>query len=193
MKDKLYETALFYEKQLNNKEFHLKAGRKGELIEFDIIFRDEHFKHLIGFHKLVNLPEHRDSSSIILESILNHRMDYNYISSSAYHSEIKNRIDNFEELKNCLFSNELMLGRINENSFKRIQADFLMTKDMDLGIAHLFLKKNGTALTIPVTFFTAEKNEYLINSSKWTILEMYEILKTKKVKKNSRRRKVATY
>lgn len=58
MNDKLYEAALFYEKQLNNRVFHLKAGRKGKIIEFDIVFRDEHFKHLIGFHKLIDLPEH---------------------------------------------------------------------------------------------------------------------------------------
>lgn len=173
--DILYDAALFYDEHLNNKEFHLKAKRKGEFIEFDILFREEHFKHLIGFHKLIDLPEHRDKSGIILEAILNQRIDSDYISLSAHYSEIVDRIDNFKELKNCLYTDELMLRRINEYSFNTIQADFLMTKELDFGIVELFLKENGPALAVPVTFFTADKNKYLAHTSKWQIVEMKEL------------------
>lgn len=103
------------------------------------------------------------------------------------------RIDNFKELRNCLFSDELMLGRINENSFKRIQADFLMTKEMDFGIVELFLRKESPSLTIPVTFFISDTNVYFGHTSKWTILEMREITQTKTVKKVRKREKVAIH
>lgn len=52
--DLLYEAASNYQ-ELLNKKYHIKAVYKDETIELSFSFLIEHFYHLIGFHKLLDI------------------------------------------------------------------------------------------------------------------------------------------
>ncbi len=193
MNDKLYSTAKFYEMFLLDKTFHLVAGdKKRNKIEFDIVFREEHFNHLIGFQKLLDISESQVHGYKLLENILNCNITYSYLEKSEYFSDIENRIDNFLEMRETLFSKKLMLGKTHKFSFRTIKADFLLTKEGDYGLVNLFLKEDKHALTVPVTFFTTEGMDYNDVKS-WTILDIKELdNKDNKIKSLSEKELIST-
>lgn len=176
MNDILYLAAKSYDDYLNNRDFNLRAGnKKRQTIDVDIIFRSEHFKHLIGIHKLTDIPESKIPSNILLSEVLKKRITNNDLLKSEYYHVMVERINYFNEIRNTLFEKEIMLGKINEQSFKTIKADFLMTKNYDFGITELFLKNKAEGIAIPCTFFSDIKNNYLDNTERWTVLDIKEI------------------
>lgn len=173
--DKLYLSAKYYKDFLLDKDFHIQAGnRKKELLEFDVIFRTEHFNHLIGFNKLKDIQEANMFGYNVLDNVLNGKLTFDYISNSEYLSLMENRLDNFMLLRETIFTDKIMLGKTKPNSFNTIKADFLLTKDCDFGLVNLFLKEGNPGLAIPVTFFTTDHLRYL-DTTKWTILSVTEI------------------
>lgn len=187
--DKIYEAAKYYRDYLNNKRFYCKAARKGVILELELVFREEHFKHLIGLHKLKDLDESQMSSRAIYDAILSKNITYETIKNSIFLSEMEDRLNHFNELKDILFTNKLMMKGIKKNSFNNISADILFTKDSEQGILELFLKNSPSDISVPVTFILAETNKYKDRVSLWTILEMKEMQQVKE-NKVYRRKKV---
>ena len=175
-KDWLYEAAFYYKENLENKRFHLKAGKSGILLEFDILFTNDHFKHLLGLHKLTDIAQVRVPSSILYQRILNKEISQSEMKASLSYFFIEDRLKYFKELKAVLFSKNLMIKSLH-GEFNTIIADFMLTrKENSYGYAHLFLKEQEKGFTIPVTFFTREDNAYLKNNpNKWTVLSLEEI------------------
>ena len=69
--DKLLLAATYYELFLLNRDFHLIAGdSKRNKLEFDIIFREEHVRHLIGFDKLKDIAEAKNREFNLYENVL---------------------------------------------------------------------------------------------------------------------------
>lgn len=52
--DALYEAAVLY-KPLLHRDYHIVAAYRQEQIRIKFIFLPEHFYHLVGFHKLLDL------------------------------------------------------------------------------------------------------------------------------------------
>ena len=174
--DILYDSTCFYMKNLNNHLFHLQAGnKKRELIDFNISFNESNFKHLMGFQYLTDLYTYNLESIQIIQLILNKELNITDLEKSAYFDSIKNRIIDFKEISNCIFSRKIMLGKIGTDSFKSIKADFLLTKDIKHGVAEFFIKEETPGITVPVTFFTAPTNEYIRRTKPWTVLDVKDI------------------
>lgn len=175
-RDLLYEAAVYYKENFENKRFHLRAGKSGVLLEFDIFFSSDHFKHLIGLHKLKDIPQTKSTSSILYRRVLNRELTLSNIKFSLYYYFIEDRLNFFEELKSVLFSKHLMIKSL-KGEFNKILADFMLTKKDDrYGYAHLFLREAEKEFAVPVTFFTRENNTYLRNNpNKWTVLSIEEI------------------
>ncbi len=175
-RDLLYEAALYYKQNFENKRFHLRAGKSGVLLEFDILFTNAHFKHLLGLHKLKDIAQVKTMSAILYQRILNKELSYADISFSLEFYSIKDRLTYFKELKSVLFSKRLMIKSLH-GEFNTIRANYMLTQqDAPYGYAHLFLKEEGEGFTIPVTFFTRKDNTYLRNNpNKWKVLSIEEI------------------
>lgn len=174
--DILYDSTCFYMKNLNNHLFHLQAGnKKRELIDFNISFNESNFKHLMGFQYLTDLYTYNLESIQIIQLILNKELNITDLEKSVYFDSIKNRIIDFKEISNCLFSRKIMLGKIGTDSFKSIIADFLLTQDIKHGVAEFFIKEETPGFTVPVTFFTAPTNEYIRRTKPWTVLDVKDI------------------
>ncbi len=176
--DKLSSAAHFYNENLLSTKFHLTAARKGNIIEFDIIFSAKEFKHLAGLQKLTDLPDiQTNSSEVVFRQILNNEVTWNTISKSKYVYRCEPRLDQFQEIKSALFSKELMVKSLH-GEFNTIRADFMLThKNDDFGYAHLFLKESDKkGITVPVTFIINSDNKYIRNNpNKWTVLSIEEI------------------
>lgn len=178
--DKLFTAAQFYNSELNGRNFHLKAGKKGNVIEFDIKFTSEHFHHLAGLHKLKDLTRVQGNKAYIFNRVSNGKITIDDIKKSEFFSEIENRLNNFYKIKEALYGKELMIKSLH-GEFNSIQADFMLTKtDKNYGYAHLFLINKNEAITVPVTFIVHPNNDYLKNNSeRWTVLSVEEVRRAK--------------
>ena len=185
--DLLYKAAKFYQDNLDGKDFCLAVGKKGNLATFVISFRPEHFKHLLGLDKLKDITFLQARSSMVYNAILKRKISYFDIIKSPRFSEMENRLKNFPDLKNALYSKELMVRSLHRK-FNTIEADFMMTKT-DLskyGYAHLFFKTDKEGISIPITYIIHPNNAYLQNNpNKWTVLSIEEIQKPVLSKKTS--------
>lgn len=172
--DKLLLAATYYKLFLINRDFHLIAGdSKRNTIEFDVIFREEHFRHLIGFDKLSDIAESKNKKYNLYENILNGKITYDYISKSENINEILPRLDYFLQIRDTLFSKKIFIGRLNERTFHRIPANYLFTKDINGEIVNLFLELIKDKLAVPISYF---KTNILKYSGKiWTVLDRYEL------------------
>ena len=171
--DKLLLAATYYELFLLNRDFHLIAGdRKRNKLEFDIIFREEHFRHLIGFDKLKDIAEAKNREFNLYENVLNGNITYEYITKSDYIADVIPRIDYFLEIREALFAKKIMIGKVDEHTFCRIKADYLLTKDLSNGIVNLFLKLAKPNLAVPMSFFKTDFPKY--HGKSWTILDRTE-------------------
>lgn len=175
--DKLLEAAIYYSQNLEGKKFHLIAGKNKKLLELYIVFGASNFKHLIGLHKLKDIPVSKRPSEIIYRQILNKKTTYNDIAKSSYLSEMEARLYEFDKMIDALNTPDIMLKALN-GGFKNIGADFLLTKkDGDNKYLHLFLKSDKVGLTVPVTFFKHADDTYLrLHGGRWTVLKV-EVVK----------------
>lgn len=176
--DKLLEAATFYKQNLLNRKFHLIAGKTQQVIEFDIVFAAGNFKHLLGLQKLSDIPVTQYSNPTpLFRDILNGSVTYNEIAQSKYIAEVEPRLNNFQDIKEALSGEELMM-KSQHGSFNIIRADFMLThRDKDYGFAHLFLKE-GKEITVPVTFIVNADNSYIQNNpQRWKVLSVQEVTK----------------
>lgn len=171
--DKLLLAATYYKLFLLNRDFHLIAGdSKRNKLEFDIIFREEHFRHLIGFEKLKDIAEAKNREFNLYENVLNGNITYEYITKSDYIDDVSPRIDYFLEIREALFAKKIMIGKVDEHTFCRIKADYLLTKDLPNGIVNLFFKLAKSNLAVPMSFFKTDFPKY--HGKSWTILDRIE-------------------
>lgn len=125
--DKLFEAAKFYRENLEGRKFHLTAAKKEKIIEFDIIFGVENFKHLLGLNKLIDLQIGKISSEAGYLQILDGKTDLSDIEKSEFFYLVQPRLDNFKEIKSTLNGKELMVKSLH-GEFNCIRADFMLTK-----------------------------------------------------------------
>ena len=183
--DTLYEIAEFYKKNFENRKFHLTAGNaKRELLEFDVHFTADQFKHLTGLHKLTDIKPLQRASYRVYNDILNRQITMQDIKKSKYlTNETTKRIEYFKVLNQILQAKKSMIRSV-EGLFFTIQADYMITKpDVDGQYAHLFLKKNigNQDLTFPVTFIIEPSTRYLGKiKERWTVLSVEELERDEK-------------
>lgn len=176
--DKLFEVANYYKENLDGKKFHLQAAKKGKLIDLEIVFGAEHFKHLTGLHKLTDIQATQAKSEILYHRILNKEISMDNINSSSHLSEMGDRLEVFNKLKETLLSPNLML-KSSHGRFRGVTADFLLVQQKDKNNIHLFLKGDNEGIVIPVTYFQRQDNVYLrTDSARWTVLSVEEVKKS---------------
>jgi len=176
--DKLFEVANYYKENLEGRKFLLKAAKKGKVIDLEIIFSAEHFKHLVGLHKLNDIPSMQRKSEILYRQILEGKTKYDDIRCSKHLSEMGDRLEVFNKLKETLLSPNLML-KSSHGRFRGVTADFLLVQQKDKNNIHLFLKGDNEGIVIPVTYFQRQDNVYLrTDSARWTVLSVEEVKKS---------------
>ena len=174
--DLLYQSATFYNNNLSNKRFEIIIGRKGQNKRLELLFLPCHFYHLIGLHKLTDIPRLRRSPDNIFREILSGKISYKDIEKSMFLSQIQNRMIYHSDLFNLLNTDSLFFKSLH-GKFKGIFADCVLTKSTEdsLGYSFLFLAIHDN-IHFPCSFFTRdEMREYTKEGTKWMILSIKEI------------------
>ena len=176
--DILLEAAKYYKENLENAKFVIQAGKNDNLITFILCFNAKHFKHLLGLHKLTDIPIMNRPSEILYHQILDGKTTYDDIKKSVHFNDIESRINNFKYLKEIILSSKY-LRKSNNGLFYRIKADLLFMKNKNNNYINLFSKMvDGVDIAIPVSFFSSTNPYYLVEkSSRWTILAIHEMNK----------------
>lgn len=175
-KDLLYQAVKFYDDNLAGKKFEIIAGKNKNQSTQIVNFEIERFYHLLGLHKLKDVPLLKRSARKVYYEILQGKITYNDISHSVYLWEMEDRLIYHRELLNILNIKSLYYKSLH-GEFKGIEADcFLCNEIIPKSLyGFLFSKSNS----VPVTFFTrSERDSYIRNSIKWTVLSIREIEKS---------------
>lgn len=147
--DRLYETARVYESLLNNNYIYkLEDGRI-----LDLSFTKGDFHHLIGLHKLKDIPivnPNRRSKSQIFKAIINKDIKYSDIEASDYISDMYNRLTHFQDIKNLLFEKAIIDFDSNKLRSTKLKGDVLLyTKKLtEYNILSILFKRNKKENTI---------------------------------------------
>ena len=124
--DLLYEAAAKYQ-ELLNKNYHIKAVYRDETIELSFTFLIEHFYHLIGFHKLLDM-KHIIRPKFLHTRIIAKRITYKTIEGSKFLEDMQERICYFQRINELIY--HLQTGDIviefSHTNRTRIRADFLL-------------------------------------------------------------------
>lgn len=173
--DKLVDIANYYEKNLIGYFFKFTVARKGQTIDLKLRFSAMNFKHLLGLHKLRDLPALSAKSQSLYHSALNGKLTLTDIKKSKYYEEIKNRIDNVQKIRDLLFSKELFFKSLKGEFGTFIKADYLLAQKIGEEYIYLFLK-NERDFVAPISFFCDDSDKYFRrNSVSWKILSVKEL------------------
>ena len=176
--DYLYEAAAFYKDHLLNKRFLITVSRKKEQRTLEILFLPQQFHHLIGLHKLTDLPFLSRNTGNIFREILERKSTYQDICKSVHVMEMQDRLVYHAEMLNVLKADSLFF-RSMHGYFKGIFSDCVLTRSIDNEpvFSFLFLKQNSQVYC-PCSFFTrSEQREYTKDGTRWEIISVVEITK----------------
>ena len=185
--DLLYLSACAFQNLLH-KQYNVIIGYKGKTTDISFYFLPSHYYHLIGLHKLSDIPKINGGLKIkmsILSNVLNKKITYEDIKKSSFIQEISERISystNIKDIIDSICKGKIILG-FNGKQITRIKADFLIPQNYSNGYLHLFLnhedKKN---LYVPCSFFFRNNDKYILGQKKFSTLsfEIIDIIDQKK-------------
>lgn len=169
--DKGQECAVAF-KQLLDKRYCFKIGRKGKIIAIEIGFEKVNFHHLMGLHKLTDLHIAKANRAKVFDDILNGNINFSKIEKSKLFHTIKGRIDFLPHLETLLDGNEIIF-RYNQKkqSFSHIQAEFLLVTAYDNTDIYIFIDQDSKQSPyFCCSFFPKERTDYTNNQTKYTLL-----------------------
>jgi hypothetical protein len=172
-------------KELLDKEYLLKIGRKRNVVVFRIIFENNDFKHLAGIGKLTDLPVHKMRANLVFINALNGKLtDTDLMASSSFH-KITDRLEHLKNLEYYLDNNMMVFkwDRKKTSFSSNIIADYLLEEKIDnKPKAYVFLKENtslsGKKNTLKISeirqsavSFFLSKADYSAGQVKFTLLK----------------------
>lgn len=168
--DKLMAAALIYQPFLK-KEYLIQAGRKKNSWEIKLIFNREHFHHITGLQKLIDLPQYSKANRIFTEIIAG-RITYQDIAQSVYIAEVDKRLDVFHYFEEIL-SGKIVLKFNPVLAHTRINADMLMYNHKYLDIhLNLFFKRIKDNVFVPYSFFPSQDGKFVERQERYTVLNI---------------------
>lgn len=173
--DKLFEIAQYYKDNLTNRTFDIIVEKKRKSMTISLRFSPMNFKHLLGLHKLNDIPFVSTKSESLYKAILNKQFSFDDIIKSRYYQEIEFRINNIRNIKTLLFSKELFFKSLHREFGALIKADYLLAQKVSDGYLYLFLIQQNE-YAVPVSFFYDKSDKYFRqNATHWNILSIEEI------------------
>ena len=180
--DILQESALSFQK-LFEFDYHVKAGKKGKLFEVTLFFNSSNFHHLLGLHKLKDLPNisnHTNKSSLF-KSIIDGSITHADIKTSLNYDEIDMRLNNFNRIENILkIDNEVVIKFDQHKAHTTIDANFLIYEHFNNDYLHLFFgpfNQEFPNKLVPRSFIIRNDTQYIDMQERYTLLEVKQIPK----------------
>lgn len=166
----------YYEKYLK-KNILVTAGKKGKLYSFKLVFLEDHFYHLLGFQKLIDLDISRlKRKNVFYRDVYSGRRADIAIEESKYFEEMKNRLSSFYFM-NELLGQEIIIRFDRRKAYTSIHAQLLFFMKYQADYIHLFFKENQGKYH-PCSLFRDSSSKYISNQEICKILNI-EILPLK--------------
>lgn len=170
--DRLKECALKYESYLNYK-YIIKLGKKGKLREFEILFHEHEFHHLVGLHKLVgNETILKEDRKKIFYEIINDRITYQDIKNLKNISEVDERIALVNQLLFLIDSNDIIKVWHKKYSYgSKIEADYIYKNLSPSGDSYMFSRScyNQNEQNM-ISTFKHSIRDYTSGQEYWTLI-----------------------
>jgi hypothetical protein len=126
-----------------------------------IVFKEEHFYHLIGLQYLNDIVYLRKNKKAIFKKIMNNEITFKNISNSVFVDQVVERINNFSYIIQLL-STDRIIKFDPKRVYSRINADYIMVKNNEGNNLMLFLGKNNNDDNLyPVSFIIRNNNDYI--------------------------------
>lgn len=174
--DYLQICAKAFEKLLDV-QYHIVLGRKGKLVNLNILFEPKEFHHLIGLHKLHDLRLARGNREKIFYEILAGKISMEDLKKSRYYSEIQKRLEPFYKIENIFDSNKVVF-RYNSKlqTFSLIEAEYLLSTPYENTDIYIFLDRQaGSDFFFCRSFFQKELKDYTKGQAVYTLLKKEKI------------------
>lgn len=171
--DKLKECAIEFKKLFGKDYFYILEN--GKIIK--LYFASKHFHHLMGLHKLTDIPSlvtsPRNTPTAIFKNIIKSKISYNTIIKSSFFNEINDRIDNFHYINKMVFEKVIIdfdNAKVPSSKPSKIKSDLILFQDKNSFYLNLCLK-NSTSSYIPETFLVQCDDYYIKNQNILNIKE----------------------
>lgn len=171
---KIAELAKDYEKFIEKKYiYYLENGTS-----FNVIFEKKRFAHLLGLHKIVDIPQFyklaqkKYSGSKAFKDVRNEDITDQQIFESYYFDEIEDRYIYFSKIEDIVFQ-KVVYNFNKEKAKSKIKADMMMYTIEDGLYLHLFLVKSKNGDMVPMTFLVDKSNQYIDGQTDILIKELH--------------------
>lgn len=171
---KIAQLAKDYEKFIDKRySYYLEDGTS-----FDVIFQKKRFAHLLGLHKIVDIPQFyklsqkKYSGSKAFKDVRNEDIKDEQIFESYYFDEIKDRYTYFSKLEEIVFQ-KVVYDFDKEKAKSKIKGDMMLYTVEDGVCLHLFLVKSNNGDMVPMTFIVEKSNKYIDGQTDILIKEMH--------------------
>ena len=165
---------------LLNIQYKIILGRKGKLTEFIITFDKKDFHHLVGLHKLTDLPYLKKDRGVIFDQVMDEKITIEMICKSPFFERniemkkygISKRIDFFKYIEAILDSNNLIFkyNKGNTNG-SNIDAEYLFENKDYENILYIFIDKcTNSQHRFCRSFFPKDEKDYSKNQTRMTLV-----------------------
>ena len=173
--DNILQTSAIGFKDLFHKKYTIHVGHNQKELDIIFYFSAEHFHHLIGLHKLVDLPNisRQKQKKNFFRQVVDGKVSSASATDSKFYADISDRVSSFYKLNllvNSLQAKDIVIKFNNNTANSTINAEILLYNSEVL----LFLKNDpskGENIYVPSSFFLRE-DKYLMRQEKYTILSV---------------------
>lgn len=171
---KVAQLAEDYEKFINKKySYYLENGTS-----FDVIFEKKRFAHLLGLHKIVDIPQFyklsqkKYSGSKAFKDVRNEDIKDEQIFESYYFDKIEDRYIYFSRIEEIVFQ-KVVYDFDKEKAKSKIPGDMMLYTVEDGLFLHLFLVRSKNGDMVPMTFLVEKSNKYIEGQTDILIKELH--------------------
>ncbi len=139
-------------------------------------FEERQFAHLIGLHKLKDLPIGQSSYRSLFQMINSGKLSYDDVRKSIYFDEIKDRLLLISVLEQIFDSNELIIKyKKGRTKGTIIDAEYIIINKHDNIMLHYFLQQEKDGKYVGVSFFGRDDDKYIRGQQTFKVLKKVKI------------------
>lgn len=153
-----------------NKEYTIIAGRRGKKLSFTCSFQREHFHHLLGLHKLIDMPQICKPKNKYMFFKDVQKGKFVELDKSYYYHELESRQICLMRIEKLL-QQDVIIRFDKRKAFSTIHAQLLFFEHYNDTYLHLFFNCGQRGLYTPCSLFVNKTTKYILQQEKFKVLE----------------------
>lgn len=186
--DQLRKCEQIFTEMLNNDYF--LTLETGDILH--IFFKKEHFQHLLGLHKLKDIPAAQAGAGkkqLIYKRIQRGELTMSQIRKSKYYHKIADRIQLFPMIESLFFKKAIVDFNPALLESCKLNAQYILYREYGTGYLQLAIG-NSVSGIYPESFMYEPTKYYLSEQTLLDVVKLEIVPKTKKKKENANKKPV---